>query len=191
VRAERYVAAIKLVRQLFSSGRAVGDGRHYEVDIDLGRPLLGPPLLYGDVAGPWVTRHVAPLVDRVEVLPFPQTSNTGELRPAEIANIDRDAIRGVIDAIKEHAPSTPVSLFLFIAVGTTEELAPYRPSFASPFASGLCGSAKVVAANLRNLADLGIDDVTLMPLTTRCERHSLTASSNRPRAPRHQAARDH
>jgi alkanesulfonate monooxygenase SsuD/methylene tetrahydromethanopterin reductase-like flavin-dependent oxidoreductase (luciferase family) len=168
-RAERYVAAITIVRDLFSTGRSVGDGRHYHVDIDLERRPQDPPPLYGAVAGPWVTRHVAPLVDRVEVLPFPQTSNTGALRPAEIANIDRDAIRREIDAVKQHAPSTPVSLLLFIAVGTTEELAPYRPSFVSPFAAGLCGSADVVAANLQGLADLGIDDVTIMPLTTNHE----------------------
>src|SRR4051794_9931178 len=53
VRAQRYVAAIKLVRDLFSSGRAVGDGHHYRVDIDLGRPPRRSPSLIGAVAGPW------------------------------------------------------------------------------------------------------------------------------------------
>ena len=154
------------MRDLFSSGRAVGVGHHYRVDVDLGQPPKVAPLLVGAVAGPWVTRHVAPLVDRVEVLPFPQTSNTGAMRPAEIANLDRDAIRRTIDDIKQHAPTTPISLLLFIAVGTADEVGPRRSSFASPFASGLCGRAEVVAANLQDLADLGIDDVTVLPLTT-------------------------
>ncbi len=133
-RAGRYVAAIQIVRDLFSSGRAVGDGHHYRVDVDLGQPPNRAPLLVGAVAGPWVTRHVAPLVDRVEVLPFPQTSNTGAMRPAEIANLDRDAIRRTIDDVKQHAPTTPISLLLFIAVGTADEVGPRRSSFASPFA---------------------------------------------------------
>jgi len=169
-RAERYVAAIQIVRDLFSTGRAVGDGRHYKVDINLAHPPRRAPQLIGAVAGPWVTRHVAPLVDRVEVLPFPQTSNTGALRPAEIANLDLDAIRRTIDEVKQHAPSTPISLILFIAVGTTDEIEPLRSSFASPFASGLCGSAKAVATNLLDLADLGLDGLTVLPLTTDHER---------------------
>ena len=127
-RASRYVAAIRIVRDLFSSGRAVGDGHHYHVDVELSRPPESPPPLIGAVAGPWVTRHVAPLVDRVEVLPFPETSNRGSLAQAEIANLDRDSIRRTIDGIKQHAPSTPVSLFLFVAIGTPDEIGPLRAS---------------------------------------------------------------
>src|SRR5207248_2115094 len=43
-------------------------------------------------------------------------------------------------------------------------IGPLKSNFASPFASGLCGSADVAAATLQNLADLGIDHVTVMPL---------------------------
>jgi len=160
-RAERYVAAIQIVRDLFSTGHAAGDGRYYHVDIHLPRPPRRSPQLIGAVAGPWVTRHVAPLVDRVEVLPFPQTSNTG----AEIANLEIDAVRRTVDDVKQHAPGTPVSLILFIAVGTSDEIGPFRASFASPFASGLCGSAEVVASNLQSLADLGLEYLTVLPLT--------------------------
>jgi hypothetical protein len=39
-----------------------------------------------------------------------------------------------------------------------------RRAFASPFPSGLCGSADVVAETLQNVADLGIDSLTVMPL---------------------------
>jgi alkanesulfonate monooxygenase SsuD/methylene tetrahydromethanopterin reductase-like flavin-dependent oxidoreductase (luciferase family) len=165
-RAERYVAAIHIVRDLFSTGHTVGDGHHYRLNINLTRPPRTWPPLIGAVAGPWVTRHVAPLVDRVEVLPFPETSNTGAMRPAEIANLDLDAVRRTIDDVKQHAPTTPASLLLFIAVGTTDEIGPLRSSFASPFASGLCGSAEVVAANLQSLAELGLDYLTVLPLTT-------------------------
>lgn len=163
-RASRYVAAIRIVRDLFSSGRAVGDGHHYHVDVELSRPPESPPPLIGAVAGPWVTRHVAPLVDRVEVLPFPETSNRGSLAQAEIANLDRDSIRRTIDGIKQHAPSTPVSLFLFVAIGTPDEIGPLRASFASPFTSGLCGDADLVADTLQHLVDLDIESLTVMPL---------------------------
>jgi alkanesulfonate monooxygenase SsuD/methylene tetrahydromethanopterin reductase-like flavin-dependent oxidoreductase (luciferase family) len=107
-RAERYVAAIQIVRDLFSTGRAAGDDRYYPVDIHLAGPPRRPPPLIGAVAGPWVTRHVAPLVDRIEVLPFPQTSNTGALRQAEIANLALGAVRRTIDDVRQHAPGTPV-----------------------------------------------------------------------------------
>ena len=103
------------------------------------------------------------------MLPWPQTSNTGAMRQAEIANLERDAVRRTIDDVKRHAPGTPVSLILFIAVGTSERSGPSGRA-ASPFASGLCGTAEVVASNLQDLADLGLDYLTVLPLTTDHER---------------------
>ncbi len=160
-------------------------GQHGESCVDPGRVAGGNDNLgaqrrtpRGDgtsdarrAAGPWVTRHVAPLVDRVEVLPWPKTSNTGAMRQAEIANLELDAVRRTIDDVNSHAPSTPVSSILFIAIGTSDEIEPFRSSFASPVASGHCGSAEVVASNLQGLADLGLDYLTVLPLTTDCESH--------------------
>jgi alkanesulfonate monooxygenase SsuD/methylene tetrahydromethanopterin reductase-like flavin-dependent oxidoreductase (luciferase family) len=163
-RAERYVSALRIVRDLFASGRAIGDGAYDGVDIDLGGPPAAPPPLVGAVAGRWVTRHVAPLVDRVDVLPFPRTSNRGALLAGEVANVERDAIRRAVDEVKQHAPATPVSVVLFVAIGTIDELRPLQPMFASPFASGLCGRAEIVATTLQQLADIGLDQVTLIPL---------------------------
>ena len=57
------------------------------------------------------------------------------MRQAEIANLEIDTVRRTIDDVKQHAPGTPVSLILFVAVGTSDEIGPFRSSFASPFAS--------------------------------------------------------
>jgi hypothetical protein len=57
-----------------------------------------PPSI-GAVAGPWVTRHDAPPVDRVALLPWPQTSNSAAMDQAEIADLDLDAVRRTIDAV--------------------------------------------------------------------------------------------
>jgi len=52
---------------------------------------------------------------------------------ADIANRERDSIRRTLDEVKQHAPTTPVSLFVFVAIGTTDEIGPLQSNFASPF----------------------------------------------------------
>ena len=87
-RARRYVEAILLVRELLTTGKAVAAGEHYNVDVEFGSRPVEAPAIVGAVAGRWTTRNVSPLVDRVEVLPLPDTSARGAMRTSEIAGLD-------------------------------------------------------------------------------------------------------
>ena len=91
------------------------------------------------------------------MLPFPQTSNSGAMRQAEIANLDLDTIRRAIDDVKQHAPTTPVSLFLFVAIGTPDEIGPSESIFASPVHLRAVRQRRRRRRNLQDLADLEID----------------------------------
>lgn len=108
-RARRYCEALQIVGQLLRTGSAVSSGDHYEVNTSFGSVPADRPPLVGAVAGHWAARHVPPLVDRVEVLPVPQTSRAGAMLEDEVASISTDDIRRVVDLVRDSAANVPIS----------------------------------------------------------------------------------
>jgi alkanesulfonate monooxygenase SsuD/methylene tetrahydromethanopterin reductase-like flavin-dependent oxidoreductase (luciferase family) len=163
-RARRYCEALQIAGQLLRTGSAVFSGDHYEVNTSFGSVPEDPPPLVGAVAGHWSARHVPPLVDRVEVLPFPQTSRAGAMLEDEVASISTDDIRRVVDLVRESAANVPISFGCFVAVGTPQATAPLAGLFASGLAAGLIGPAEKVATTLRQLEVFGVDRISVIPL---------------------------
>ena len=163
-RARRYCEALQIVGQLLRTGSAELSGDHYRVNASFGSAPTDPPPLVGAVAGQWAARHVPPLVDRVEVLPFPQTSSSGVMLEREVGSISTDDIRRIVDLVRDSAANVPISFGCFVAVGSPGATAPLSGLFASGVAAGLIGPAEKVAITLRELEAFGIDRISVIPL---------------------------
>lgn len=158
-RARRYREAIQIVRELFDHGACRFAGEHYDVDV----PTIGPfgggrPPLVASVGGPWTIRHVAPLVDRVE-LKFGGSTRGGDLDQAALAAATTDDLRRMVDAVRVVAPNTPIGMFAMIAVGDDAELAPTRAVCGDGLYADFVGSREQVLDHLQALAQFGIDRV--------------------------------
>ena len=88
-RARRYREAVLIARELLREGRCRFEGEFYGIDV----PVIGPlgdgvaaPPLVASLGGPWTIRHIAPLVDRVE-LKFGSTTRGGDLSMDALAAV--------------------------------------------------------------------------------------------------------
>lgn len=163
-RARRYREAVLVARDLLRTGTCRFTGEHYAVDVPVLGPLSDPPPpLVASVGGPWTIRHVAPLVDRVE-LKFGRTTRAGDLDVAALASTTRDELAGMVDAVREVAPTTPIGTFAMVAVGDGPEVEHYRHTFGDSFSGGFVGEPARVLDHLHGLAAIGIDRVQVSEL---------------------------
>lgn len=166
-RARRYLEAITIVRALLRTGSCVFDGEFYRVGIDgVGPVVEEPPPLAASLAGPWTIRHIAPLVDRVE-LAAPGPDNFlrgGSFDASKLPAATRSRLREAIGQVREVSPDVPVWAGLFVAVGDHESTAPFEGMFAGTVFDGLAGPPGQVAETLHGFAEDGVSGITVMPM---------------------------
>ena len=94
-RAERFREAVIIVRDLLR-GPCRHDGRHYKVDLPAAGPAVDPPpVLAAALGGAWTIRHIAPLLDRIEVNPAGAAIREGSLDAAVLAATTPDDVRSL------------------------------------------------------------------------------------------------
>jgi alkanesulfonate monooxygenase SsuD/methylene tetrahydromethanopterin reductase-like flavin-dependent oxidoreductase (luciferase family) len=159
VRARRYREAILIVRELFATGACRFQGEHYTIDV----PTIGPavpvaPPLIGSLGGPWTIRHIAPLVDRVE-LKFGSSTRGGDLDTGALALTTRDDLARMVAQVRDVAPDVPVGMFTMVAVGPSAETDPIRDALGNGLYADFAGEPDRVLDALRSLEQLGISRV--------------------------------
>ena len=166
VRAERYAEAVRVVRELFETGRCSFAGEHYRVEV----PVIGPageppPPIVVSVGGPRTIREVAPLADRVEIAFNAAATRGGDQGVPRMVELGRAHLDDLIDRVALAAPDRPRGIFLTIACGDDDIVRRLDRSGALGI-SGLAGPPDQVAATVLELADERIDRVQLTPATT-------------------------
>ena len=163
-RAQRFREAVIIVRQLLR-GPCRHDGDHYQIDLAAaGPPADPPPVLAAALGGPWTIKHIAPLLDRIEINPAGAAIRGGRLDLAILAGTTPDDVRSLIGRAREANPDAQIGLGVFVAAGEGPMVDAMKAGFGDGFAAGLAGSPKQVADHVTALGDYGVDRVTLVPL---------------------------
>ena len=165
-RAERYIEAMRIVRELFDHGTCRFAGRHYRVDI----PTIGPrpdrpPPLVGSLGGRRTIREIGPLVDRVELNVASPATRGGVLDLGILASIAPSHLDDVVRQVREVNPNAPLSLFVLCSIGDDERTREYEAQLAGSFLGEFFGQSGKVADALHRLADNGIARVQISPFT--------------------------
>ncbi len=170
-RARMYHEAIQIVGELFRTRRCRFTGEFYDVDIPLIGPVIGPvgaadigsvvptpPPLVASLGGPWTIRHIAPLVDRVE-LKFGRSTRGGDLDVGVLAECTRDDLRAAVAAVRAVNPTVPIGTFTMIAVGPDADVRGIRERYGDGLYAAFAGSPAQVREAIASLGELGIDRV--------------------------------
>lgn len=165
-RADRYIEAMQIVRQLFDHGSCQFTGRHYRVDI----PKIGPqpdrpPPLVGSLGGRRTIREIGPIVDRIELNVTSPATRGGVLDLAILASIATSHLDDVLAQVRDVNPTAPLTLFVLCGIGTDERTREYEAQLAGSFLGEFFGPPGKVADALHRVADRGISRVQISPFT--------------------------
>jgi alkanesulfonate monooxygenase SsuD/methylene tetrahydromethanopterin reductase-like flavin-dependent oxidoreductase (luciferase family) len=164
-RADRLIEAAQIVREWFDTGGARFEGRYYRVAVhDIGR-LSGvePPPLVVASGGPKVIRAVAPVADKLELIPAARASRPGAWDERVYRSVTADDVRALIDIARTAREDLPLQIHVACRVrepkaghGSTR-----RP--AESFLGTFFGPVEQVTEALLAIGDLGIDEVYVGP----------------------------
>lgn len=165
-RARRYREAALVAADLLEHRSCRFRGEFYDIDVpDIGVPVEPAPPLVVAVGGAWVTRHVAPLAARVEVVPFAPVLRGGEIDAALWGHGRAHDVRVGVERAREANPDAPISLGVFVAAGRGTDVERIAALFGQGPSSGLAGEPSRVADTLRGYAELGVSRCTVCALT--------------------------
>jgi alkanesulfonate monooxygenase SsuD/methylene tetrahydromethanopterin reductase-like flavin-dependent oxidoreductase (luciferase family) len=164
-RARRYQEGATIASAVLHDGRCSFHGEFYDIELDdIALDVASPPPLVVGVGGPWVTDHVAPLADRVEVVPFAHVFRSGEVDMAAWSTGSTDDVRRAVDRARRANPDAPIGLGVFVAVGNGERVARAVQLFGDGSSKGLAGDARLVAETLLGYRELGVSRCTICEL---------------------------
>lgn len=162
-RARRFKEAVDVVRHLFAREGGFS-GEFYNVTHDHVGPAVDPPVLSAALGGPWTTKHVAPLLDHVEVVPAGPYLRDGVLDFAAYgASVTDDSIRRQIEAARTANPVATVGLSIFVAAVPSPVTDAFATAFAGSVLEGLAGSPDAVVDAVRGFETYDVDRITLIP----------------------------
>ena len=166
VRARRYYEAMVIARDLLKDRQCSFHGEFYDVELtDQPLPAADPaPPLVAAVGGPWVIDNVAPLADRVEVMPMYRIARPGAIDPAKFAEGRTDEIARLARRARAANPTAPLQVGVFLAAGTGAAVDSFAQMYAGGPLDGLAGEPGKVADKLLSFNDLGINRVTLVEI---------------------------
>ena len=163
-RARMFHEAAQIVREVLAGRACTFEGEHYRVDLpELNQPDATPPPLVLSVGSPWTMRNVTPLADRVE-LKMGRSTRGGGLDLGALGSVTRDEVASMVDTVKAAKPDVEVSVLAFVACGAGVEAMRDTIGTEGIYSTWL-GEPEAVAAELRTLADLGIDRVNISQWT--------------------------
>ncbi len=162
VRARRYREALRVVRELFSGGSKF-DGEFYNMDLVGWGPVVNPPPIFAAVGGLWGARHVAPLVDRVEIFPGAPAVRGGAFDFAVLQQVSADVVQRLIDAAREANPVAPIGVGVFTGSGDDPAAGHLADLLADCWSGQFFGDPSKVAEALRVL-ERDVDRVSVLPI---------------------------
>ena len=167
-RVSRYIEALEICRALLHTGQCQFQGAHYQIDIRdefaLGPLPDTPPPLVASAGGPRAIREATPLVDRVEIKASASSTRGGSLDIPKMAEVTRDDVASRVDRVKAIDPDKPVSIFILIGVGEGPDVQQLSATMGGGYLAGFVGPADAVAAQLEDLATMGISRAQLTEL---------------------------
>lgn len=164
-RAGRFIEAVRIVRELFASGRCEFHGTYYDVECPwIGvKPTGGPPPLVASLGGDRTIREIAPLVDRVELKLISAATKDGALDPAKMAEIPYSHITDLISKARAANATVPLGVFLLCSIGTDERTQMMEKLLDGSLMGGFFGSADKVVDSIGRLESLGLCRVQVSP----------------------------
>lgn len=164
-RARRFLEAATIVSGILRTGGCHFSGEFFtsalddvRIDVD-----VRPPFVVA-VGGPWTCANVAPLADRVEVVPNAVALRSGKLNLAGWADGTPDRIRDLVGWVKDANPEASIGIGCFAAAGNSPAVESISRIFGDGPLAGMAGEPAAVADALRGLGDLGIDRCLVMGL---------------------------
>lgn len=163
-RARMFHEAAQIVREVLAGRACTFEGEYYRVDLpELNQPGATPPPLVLSVGSPWTMRNVTPLADRVE-LKMGRSTRGGGLDLGALGSVTRDEVASMVDTVKAAKPDVEVSVLAFVSCGAGVEAMRDTIGTEGIYSTWL-GEPEAVAAELRTLADIGIDRVNISQWT--------------------------
>ena len=164
-RARRFFEAATIVSEILRTGGSHFAGDFYSAALDnvcIDVPV--PPPFTVAVGGPWTCTHVAPLGDRVEIVPFAAPLRSGKLNFGAWADGSPGLVEELVAQVKAANPGAPLGIGCFVAAGDSSPVRSIGKVFGAGPLNGLAGEPAAVADKLRSYGDLGIDRCVVMGL---------------------------
>jgi alkanesulfonate monooxygenase SsuD/methylene tetrahydromethanopterin reductase-like flavin-dependent oxidoreductase (luciferase family) len=156
-RARRYREALIIVRRLFAERCVHYEGEFYNVHVPTLGPQTKPPALVGSVGGPWLARHVTPLVDRVELKPSGRLTRRGENRHELLAEVKEHHLQELVSIVRDVDAEVPVGMYVMAGVGDHPRVAEMRAATRGGLFERFFGHPEAVGEALLRLRSLGVE----------------------------------
>jgi alkanesulfonate monooxygenase SsuD/methylene tetrahydromethanopterin reductase-like flavin-dependent oxidoreductase (luciferase family) len=175
-RADRYIEAIAICRQLFDSRSCKFNGDYYEIDLPgmVGFEETPAPPLVGSLGGRRTIAGTAAALDRIELKPSSGATRGGVVDIAKLAAIPRSHLGELVDKVRRVRDDIPVGMYVSAAVGEDELTRSLAAAFpADALHGGFFGPPEKVAAAIFELEAHGISGVQITTLSS--DGHELLA----------------
>jgi alkanesulfonate monooxygenase SsuD/methylene tetrahydromethanopterin reductase-like flavin-dependent oxidoreductase (luciferase family) len=164
-RAERLIEAVQLVRELFHNGSSTFRGRHYRIDVSELERLASqpPPALVVGAGGRRVIKSVAPLVDKLELMPPAAATRGGTMDMSTFSAVSYDDVRAMVDFARAVREDLKLRLYVSCCAGDDERTRHIASTVGEGFFADFFGASRKVADAVLALGDLGVDELHLAP----------------------------
>ncbi|GEM_PF-235277 len=164
-RARRFEEAARIVSEVLRTGGCHFSGEFHTAALDDVRiDVDAPPPFVVAVGGPWTCANVAPLADRVEVVPNAVALRSGTLNLAGWADGTPERIKQLVGWVKDANPDAAIGIGCFAAAGDNPAVESISRVFGDGPLSGMAGEPAAVADTLHRFSELGIDRCLVMGL---------------------------
>jgi alkanesulfonate monooxygenase SsuD/methylene tetrahydromethanopterin reductase-like flavin-dependent oxidoreductase (luciferase family) len=164
-RARRFREAAVVVRDLLQHRACSFHGEFYDIEVESLSVLVDdPPPLVLAVGGPWVIDNIAPLADRIEVVPFAHIFRGGDVDMAGWSAGDPDDPAVAVNRARRANPNAPINMGVFVAAGNDRAVDSWSSRLDGGALHGLAGDPERVADTLHSYAAFGVTRCTLSEL---------------------------
>lgn len=162
-RADRYIEAVRIIRELFDRRACHFDGEYYQVHIDgmAGFDDVASPPLVGAVGGPRTTRGVVPLLDRVDLKLSSVANRSGAMDYRILRRLTRRDLAELVAKVR--AVDADVALGFFALCSADVDADGIGSADAESLYGSLFGPAEKIAETLLGLTEDGISQVNVCP----------------------------
>jgi alkanesulfonate monooxygenase SsuD/methylene tetrahydromethanopterin reductase-like flavin-dependent oxidoreductase (luciferase family) len=164
-RADRYIEAVQIIRQLFDTHQCEFAGEYYKFAVPKTEGyegLLIPPLV-GALGGKRTIAGAAPYLDRVELKASSSSTRAGSLDLAELADTKVTHLKELVDRVRDVRPDVAIGMYAPCGLTTdpvARELANRVDSDDALF-RGFFGEPAQIADALFRIEDYGVTTLSI------------------------------
>jgi alkanesulfonate monooxygenase SsuD/methylene tetrahydromethanopterin reductase-like flavin-dependent oxidoreductase (luciferase family) len=165
-RAERYAEAARIVHELLTRGTCSFHGRHYDVDVPMIGPRVGPPPpLVASLGGERTIRSIGPIADRIELQLISSATRGGTMDVDALAAIPRTHLDELVAKVRAVNETAPLGVFVMCSVADDDRTRQWEQRLDGTFMGGFFGEPAKVAASLHALGEAGVSRAQVSPFT--------------------------